>query len=58
MFVKINGTPTTCGRAVDQDGVVLDILVQPQRNAAAATRFFHRLLTGLRYAPQVVITDI
>ena len=43
--------------AVDQDGVVLDILVQSRRNATAATKFFRRLLTGLRYAPRVVITD-
>jgi len=31
-------------RAVDQDGNVLDILVQSQRNAKAATRFFKKLL--------------
>jgi len=34
-------------RAVDQDGVVLDILVQSRRNAKAATRFFRKLLKGL-----------
>ena len=44
-------------RAVDQDGNVLDILVQSQRNAKAATRFFKKLLKGLRYAPRVMITD-
>ena len=44
-------------RAVDQDGVVLDILVQSRRNAKAATRFFRKLLTGLRYVPRVVVTD-
>jgi putative transposase len=27
------------------------------RNAAAAKRFFRRLLTGLRYVPRVVVTD-
>ncbi len=57
MFIKINGKTRDLWRAVDQDGVVLDILVQPWRNAAAATRFFRRLLTGLRYVPWVVITD-
>jgi putative transposase len=44
-------------RAVDQDGIVLDILVQSHRNAAAAKRFFKRLLKGLHYAPRVLITD-
>ena len=43
--------------AVDQDRNVLDILVQSQRNAKAATRFFKKLLKGLRYAPRVMITD-
>ena len=42
---------------VSQDGNVLDILVQSQRNAKAATRFFKKLLKGLRYAPRVMITD-
>ena len=36
---------------------MLDILVQSQRNAKAATRFFKKLLKGLRYAPRVMITD-
>jgi putative transposase len=44
-------------RAVDQDGVVLDILVQARRDANAAKRFFRRLLKGLQYAPRVIITD-
>jgi hypothetical protein len=40
----------------DQDGVVLDILVQARRDAQAATRFFKRLLTGLQYQPRVIAT--
>ena len=44
-------------RAVDQDGVVLDILVQPRRDANAAQRFFKRLLKGLQYVPRVIVTD-
>jgi len=35
-------------RAVDRHGDVLDILVQSRRNAAAAERFFRKLLKGLR----------
>ncbi|MFC7557174.1 DDE-type integrase/transposase/recombinase [Pseudoroseomonas wenyumeiae] len=44
-------------RAVDQNGVVLDILVQDRRNATAARRFFKRLLADLKYKPRRVITD-
>ena len=43
--------------AVDQDGEVLDILVQPRRNKPTAKRFFRKLLKGLRYIPRVLITD-
>lgn len=43
--------------AVDQDGNVLDILVQPKRNAQAAKRFFRRLLKDPEYVPRVIVTD-
>ncbi len=33
--------------AVDQDGIVLDILVQSRRDKRAATKFFRKLLKGL-----------
>ena len=36
---------------------MLDILVQPRRDANAAKRFFKRLLKGLQYAPRVIVTD-
>ena len=36
VFVKINGATHYLWRAVDQDGDVLDILVQSRRNAGAA----------------------
>lgn len=38
-------------------GVVLDILVQPRRDANAAKRFFKQLLEGLQYQPRVIVTD-
>jgi DDE domain len=44
-------------RAVDQDGDVLDILVQSHRDKKAAKRFLRKLLKGLRYVPRVIITD-
>ncbi len=57
MFIPINGEQRYLWRAVVQDGVVLDILVQSRRNAKAAKRFFRKLLKGLRYAPRVLVTD-
>jgi putative transposase len=57
VFIRIQGELHYLWRAVDQDGVVLDILVQPRRDAKAAKRFFKRLLRGLQYAPRVIVTD-
>jgi putative transposase len=57
VFLKIRGKTYYLWRAVDQDGTVLDILVQSRRNKAAAKRFFRKLLKGLRYIPRVILTD-
>jgi len=57
VFVAINGVTHYLWRAIDQDGNVLDILVQSRRNKAAAKRFFRKLLKGLAYVPRVLITD-
>ena len=57
VFLKINGRLHYLWRAVDQDGDVLDILVQSRRDKKAAKRFFHKLLKELRYVPRVIITD-
>ena len=57
VFPRINGVLHHLWRAVDQNGVVLDILVQDRRSAAAARRFLKRLLTGLRFRPRRIVTD-
>ena len=57
VFIRINGTIHYLWRAVDQHGNVLDILVQPRRNALAAKKFFRKLLKGLQYVPRVIVTD-
>jgi putative transposase len=44
VFIKIGGRLQYLWRAVDQDGSVLDILVQSRRSKKAATRFFRKLL--------------
>src|SRR6202167_6136810 len=57
VFIRIQGVQHYLWRAVDQDGVVLDILVQPRRDAKAAKHFFRRLLIILQYVPRVIVTD-
>ncbi len=57
MFVQINGVQHYLWRAVDQDGMVLDILLQARRDKAAAVRFLRKLLKGFAYVPRVIITD-
>jgi putative transposase len=56
VFIKINGERKYLWRAVDQDGMVLDILVQNRRDTAAARRFFRRLLKKTRTVPRVIRT--
>ncbi|WP_371680865.1 transposase [Microvirga sp. KLBC 81] len=57
VFVRIRGKLHDLWRAVDQQGNVLDVLVQSRRNQNAARRFFRKLLKGLRYVPRIVVTD-
>ena len=57
VFIRVQGIQRYLWRAVDQDGVVLDVLVQERRDGSAAKRFFKRLLKGLQYVPRVIITD-
>ena len=57
VFLKINRRLHYLWRAVDQDGDVLDILVQTKRDKTAAKKFCRKLLKGLRYIPRVIVTE-
>ncbi|MFI6934307.1 IS6 family transposase [Streptomyces sp. NPDC050287] len=57
VFIKINGRLQYLWRAVDQDGNILDILVQNRRDKAAARRFFRRLMKKTRTVPRGIVTD-
>jgi putative transposase len=57
VFLTINGARHYLWRAVDQDGYVLDILVQSRRNQKAAKTCFRKRLKGLTDVPRVIITD-
>jgi putative transposase len=57
VFLTIQGERPYLWRAVDQDGHILDLLVQRRRDKHAAKTFFRKLLKGLAYVPRVLITD-
>ena len=57
LFVTIQGRRQYLWRAVDQDGDVMDILVQSRRDRSAATRFFRKLLKAQGRVPLRLITD-
>ena len=57
VFIKIQGERQYLWRAVDQDGDVIDILVQPRRDQKAAKRFFRKLLKGQGRPPWQLVTD-
>lgn len=56
VVLPINGVKYWLWRAVDANGDVLDILVQPKRNAKSAMRFLKRLIAQFG-KPRVVITE-
>jgi len=56
-YVKVNGVWRYVYRAIDQHGQVIDVLLSARRDAAAARRFFRRVLATLKVKPVEVITD-
>ena len=57
MVVMIGGRRMYLWRAVDDEGEVLDILVQPRRDKAAAVKLLRKLMRKLGFAPRVLVTD-
>jgi putative transposase len=57
VFLTMRGEQHYRWRAVDQEGNILDILVQRRRDKKAAKTFFRKLLKGLTDIPRVIITD-
>ena len=55
--VTINGERHFLWRAVDQDGFVLEVLVQRHRDTRAARRFIRKLLSDQGAVPRVMVTD-
>ena len=57
MVVKIGGRTMYLWRAVDDEGEVLDMLVQMRRNKAAALKLLRTLLKRRGVRPEVIVTD-
>jgi putative transposase len=57
VVISIAGEPHWLWRAVDQNGIVLDVLVQRRRDTRAAQRLMKRLLKSAIIPPRVMITD-
>ena len=57
MVIAINKRKYWLWRAVDQHGIVLDILVQSRRDKKAAKRLMRKLLKKQGCSPRVLITD-
>ena len=57
VVVKIGGRRMYLWRAVDDEGEVLDVLVQKRRNKQAALKLLRRLLRNTGVHPDVIVTD-
>jgi len=57
VVVSIQGQRMYLWQAVDSEGEVLDLLVQPKRDKRAALRLMRKLLKKQGYAPDVLVTD-
>jgi putative transposase len=56
-IVTVRGERRYLWRAVDQDGDVLDILVQKRKDKRAAERFFKKLMKGQGRSAREIVTD-
>jgi putative transposase len=57
MVVRIRGRRMYLWRAVDDEGEVLDVLVQKRRNKHAALKLLRRLLKNQGIHPETITTD-
>ena len=57
VFVRIGGKVHYLWRAVDDEGEVLDILVQSKRDRMATLKFMRKMLKRQGYVPDTIVTD-
>ncbi len=57
IFVSIGGRRMYLWRTVDQNGEVLDVLVQAKRDKRAALKLMRKLIKRQGFAPRTLVTD-
>lgn len=57
VFLKIGGKQMNLWRAIDDEGEVLDVLLQSRRNKPAALKFLRRTLKTHKSTPRAIVTD-
>ena len=57
VYTKINGKMVYLWRAIDDEGTVLDVVVQARRNTTAAPRLLRKLLRHQGIMPERIVTD-
>lgn len=57
VYTKIDGEMVYLWRAVDEEGTVLDVVVQRRRNTKAALRWLRKLLKNQGIKPTRIVTD-
>ena len=57
VFLKIGGKTVYLWRAVDDEGEILDVLVQRKRDRKAALKLLRKLLKRQGYVPDSIVTD-
>ena len=57
MVVRIAGRRMYLWRAVDQEGEILDLLIQPRRDKRAAAKLMRKPLKKQGFAPKLAVTD-
>ena len=57
MYVRVGGQKMWLWRAVDDEGEILDVLVQKRRNKHAALKLLRKLLKNQGVHPEIITTD-
>ena len=57
VFIKIGGRLVYLWRAVNDEGEVLDVLVQSKRDKRAALKLMRKLLKKMGFVPDKLVTD-
>ena len=57
MYVRIGGQKMWLWRAVDDEGEILDVLVQKRRNKHAPLKLLRKLLKNQGFHPETITTD-